>query len=322
MRAFRIVAIAAVLLAGCRVPPPAPPAPPPQPPADPLHAPAREGAHVRMLSLQKGFLEIRIEAPDAPPGPKPTVLSLVEAFRGPLLDAGFTVVSYALHWERLQGLGTPAQNPPPPAGEVASPSMAPPAPPKQVGKWLLASPSADVIGKGYLSLVDGNARSTVPDVLRAIATDPDVDRRRIGMLGFSTNGFQTLQAASVNRRIRVAVSIAACGDYHTFLRDSSLAMEGKPLTLAPDYERWLRKIEPVRHPQRLVHTALLMVNGRKDLPIPIACAERTAWALRRAYAAAGRSDRFRFVVIDEGHVMGGVAQDEAMRWLKRWLPAR
>src|SRR4029077_19023225 len=102
--------------------------------------------------------------------------------------------------------------------------------------------------------------------------------------------FQTLQAASLNRGLRVAVAIAACGDYHTFLRDSSLAMEGKPLTLAPDYDRWLRRIEPARHPERLVHAALLMVNGSTDLPIPLACAERTAWALRPAYAAAGRSD--------------------------------
>lgn len=308
MPPLRALLIAAVLAAGCRVPPPAPALRPPEkPPPDALHAPAREGAHVRLLSLKNGFLEVRIEAPDTPSGPKPTVLSLVDALSAPLLEAGFTVVSYRLHWERL-GLG-----PPPPSGPP------PPAPSKQVGKWLLASPSADVIGKGYLQLIDGNARGVVPDVLRAIAKDPDVDRRRLGIVGFSTNGFQALQAASLNRRLRVAVALAACGDYHTFLRDSSLAMEGQPLTLAPDYDRWLRSVEPVRHPQRLVHAALLMVNGRKDLPIPLACAERTAWALRAAYAAAGRSDRFRFVVIDQGHMMGPVGQDETMRWLRQWL---
>lgn len=275
-----------------------------QPEAEAPHA--HPGAHRRTLVQSDGFLEIHIEAPDEPAGRKPTVISYVEELRAPLLEAGFTVVSYALHWELLRDLVQP-----PPTLD------APPA--KTVGKWLLASPSAAVIGQGYLDLVDANARDAVPQVLDALATDPDVDPKRIGIVGFSTNGFTALQAVGLNPRLRAAVVLAACGDYHTFLHHSSLAMNGEPLALAPDYDQWLREVEPLRHPQRLVHAAVLMVNGRTDLPIPIACAERTAAALRTAYAAVGRRDHFRLVVVDEGHAMGPRARTEAMDWLRRWL---
>jgi fermentation-respiration switch protein FrsA (DUF1100 family) len=272
---------------------------------------ARPGAHARRIVRHDGFLEIRVEAPDAPPGPKPTVISFVEEFREPLLDAGFVVVSYVIHWELLRG---PAP---------ASPEAAPTAPPAgTVGKWLLTSPSADVIGKGYLTLIDGNARITVPEVLDVLASDPDVDAGRVGILGFSTNGFTALLAASLNPRLRAAVVLAACGDYHTFLHHSSLAMNGAPLALAPDYDAWLREVEPMRHPERLVHAAVLMVNGRRDLPIPIACARSTAQALRRAYAAARSRERFRWLVLDDGHAMGPRARREALAWLRRWLAER
>ncbi len=262
--------------------------------------------HTHTVLRQNGFLEITIEAPDAPAGPKPTVVSYVEELRAPLLERGFVVVTYAIHWEYLKGLVKPP------------PADAPP-PPKPVGKWLLASPSPQVIGRGYLGLIDANARNTIPVVLDAAAADPDVDPARLGIVGFSTNGFTALQAASWNPRLRAVVAIAACGDYHRFLHESSLAMNGEPLDLAPDYEQWLRDVEPVRHPMRLVGAAILMVNGRCDLPIPFRCALATAHALRAAYRAVGERARFRFVVIDEGHVMGERARREALDWLVRWL---
>jgi hypothetical protein len=298
-RTAAVLLLLATLAAGCaRVRP------------DEAATPARPGAHARRILLDDGFLEVRVEAPDAPPGPKPTVISYVEELREPLLDAGFTVASYTVHWELLRGLAPPAAEAKPAPGE-------PPA--KPVGKWLLASPSADVIGQGYLHLIEGNARITVAKILDALATDPDVDPRRIGIVGVSTNGFAALQAGCTNRRLRAVVAIVACGDYHTFLHQSSLALEGAPLNLKPEYDRWLRDIEPMRHPERLLHASVLMVNGRRDRAIPIACAESTARALRRAYAAAGTPERFRWVVEDDGHVVGARAKREAMDWLRRWL---
>jgi dienelactone hydrolase len=273
-------------------------------------APAEPPSHTRTISQATGFLEIRVTAPDAPAGPKPAVISYVEELRAPLLEAGVVVVAYQLHWDLLKGLV------PPPSPD------APPPPPNPIGKWLLASPSPQVIGKGYLKIIDANARDTVGKVLDALADDPDVDPTRIGILGFSTNAFVALQATALNPRIRATVAVAGCADYHRFLHESSLAMNGEPLTLAPDYDAWLRDLELTHHPLRMVHAAVLMVNGRADLPIPISCAESTARALRRAYRRVGTPERFRFVVIDEGHALNDLARRETLEWIDRWLVRR
>jgi hypothetical protein len=80
-------------------------------------------------------------------------------------------------------------------------------------------------------------------------------------------------------------------------------MEAKPLT-SRRLRRWLRSVEPRPRIRSASSTPrLLMVNGRKDLPIPLACRERTG-GRSGGVRGGGRSDRFRFVVIDQGHVMG------------------
>jgi dienelactone hydrolase len=265
----------------------------------------------RTVMLQGGFLEVVIDFPADPPGPKPAVISYLEDARPALHAAGFVVVSYAMHWELLRGLAQP----PPSAAPVT-----PPAPPaKTYGKWLLASPSPKTIGRGYLGLIDSAARGTIPQILDLLASEPEVDPARIGIAGFSTNGFTALHAASVDPRLRAVVALAACGDYHRFLHRSTLAMAGEPLDLDPAYDAWLRDVSPARHPERLVHAAVLLVNGRRDLPIPYSCAERTARALRRAYRRAHAPERFRFVVVDEGHAVDDRGRREALAWLVRWL---
>lgn len=277
-------------------------------PRTPPVTPPAEGppSHERALSLQNGFIEVHVTAPDTPAGPKPAMISMMDEFRTPLLEAGVVVVTYRMRWDLLRGLA-----PKPPAD-------APP-PPHQVGKWLLASPSPEVIGKGYLTLIDGNARGTVAQVLDALATDPDIDPTRLGIMGFSTNAFTALQATALNPRLRVVVAVAGCGDYHRFLHESSLAMNGEPLTLAADYDEWLTGLELIHHPLRMAHAAVLMVNGRNDLPVPISCAESTARELRRAYRFVGAPERFRFVVVDEGHALDDLGRRETMSWIARWL---
>jgi alpha-beta hydrolase superfamily lysophospholipase len=97
-------------------------------------------------------------------------------------------------------------------------------------------------------------------------------------------------------------------------------MDGKPLDLDPDYERWLRENEPIARPERLVQTAILMVNGTDDAAVPSACAVETAGILRTAYARAGMPERFRFVLVPgAGHNLGSEAGHEVLAWWYRWL---
>src|SRR5439155_649433 len=113
--------------------------------------------------------------------------------------------------------------------------------------------------------------------------------------------------------------IAPPGD-HGPLHPSNLALHGHPLALGPDYDAWLRTQEPIRHPESLVHAALLMVNGAEDRAVPLSCAEATARTLQRAYVRRRLARRFRFVVVPSvGHVLGPRATDATMAWWRRVL---
>jgi hypothetical protein len=92
------VALAVLLIAaaiGCHrgTPKPLPPAPlPGAPPAD-----------TRLLSLDDGFITVRVDIPREPPGPKPAVLALLGE-RPRMLRAGIVTIDYHVHWELLAPL--------------------------------------------------------------------------------------------------------------------------------------------------------------------------------------------------------------------------
>lgn len=273
-----------------------------------LVAPAAlPAAQVRETSLRNGFVTIRVELPAGARGPVPAVISMLGQADA-LRDLGVAVVTYDLNWAPLAKLAKP-------------PAPVDPNAPRTWGKWLLVSPSPQAIGENYFKLIAGNADIHVPEVLDWLATLPEIDSTRIGIAGISTNGFKAIEAVAVDPRVRAAVVIAASGDYHCFLEKSSLALNGEePVDLAPEYERWLRGREPIRHPKRFVHAAVLMVNGGKDIAVPGACAVETAKVFERAYAAAHVPERFRFVYVEEGgHDLGETARYEGLAWLYRWL---
>jgi hypothetical protein len=291
----------ALLLAACR-----PPAPAPvrgaaeQPPIAPR---ARHDVTVHRFSLQDGLHTVDVRVPTALPPPRPAVISFLGE-EDALLDVGIAVVTYTTHVERLRDA-----TPKPPSG-----------PQPTYGKWLLASPDPGTVGDGYLKLIVGTAERTIPAVIGALSAFPDLDLGRLGIAGTSTNGFVVLQALMAEPRLAAGAAIAACGDYHRFLQGSFLGMAGGPLRLDPDYESWLHAKEPVRHPERLVHAALLMMNGSEDPAIPARCATETARSLRRAYRTAHASRRFRFRLLQgKGHDIQAQARTEVLAWFRRWL---
>lgn len=256
-------------------------------------------AETREVQLDDDFITVRLHIPPTPEARKPTVIWML-GDRSALLGQGMLVVTYRLNWELRP--------------------VAPASAPSTVGKFVLASPSAAVLGEEYLRTIATDATRAIPRIVDFLETVPEVDPARIGIAGTSSSGFIVLQAVARDRRLAVAVALAACGDYHRFLRYSSMGMEGEQLSLAPQYDRWLRAQEIVRRPARLVHAALLMVNRDRDPMIPFACVGETARVLRRAYRRAGVPERFRFTVIEgERHALDQRDTDETMAWLYRWL---
>jgi hypothetical protein len=263
---------------------------------------------VREAQLENGGIVVRLEIPPAPAGPKPAILANLNE-SATMLSEGAVIVTYKIDWSRLKGAPPPAA---PAQGEAT------------VGKWVLAAPTEGSIGQQYIRQIAATATIVVPRVLDYLETVPDVDPTRLAITGGSTNGFIALQAIAADTRLDVASVVAACGDYHTFLRLSSMGTGGKPLALDPAYARWLRAQEVIEHPRRVLHAALLMVNRVQDPLVPIACADATDRVLGRAFRAAGKGDRYRFVRIEEaeGHGLGARENAEDLAWLRRWLFGR
>jgi hypothetical protein len=225
-----------------------------------------------------------------------------------LVERGMVVARYQLHWPSLLAdPGPPRVAPAPDAAQT-------------VGVWLLASPSPKVIGRTYFELIwaEGTAARSVVDHLASLDF---VAADRIGLAGISTNGFKVYSALLAGVPLRAAVIVGACGDYHAFLRDSPVALAGAELDLDPEYESWLREREPIRHADRLVTAALLLVNGGRDHVIPSACVEGAATAMREAYTRHGVPERFHQSWLPEAthNDLVRVAAPEIVAWWEKWL---
>src|SRR5262249_40912040 len=149
-----LAALAAMVLAGCTLAAPPPPAP----------APVESEFRVRDANLGNG-ITVRLEIPPAAAPPMPAVIAQI-AERAELRAAGMIAVSYA-DWR-------PAPSPPPST--------------EAVGKLVLASPSAGVLGREYLRNVVRTATDTIPRVVDYLTTVPEIDPHRLGITGASTNG--------------------------------------------------------------------------------------------------------------------------------------
>jgi hypothetical protein len=267
--------------------------------------------------LRNDTLHVRMRIPDSPPGRKPVILSPLGDPEA-LLRRGFVLVEFEIDWERVREALEQGGRPESPAPEEPTG--------ESVGAWLLASPRPGIVGRGYFALIAGNV-AIVSDVLDLLESLPEVDPSRIAIAGSSTQGFVALEALAREPRLAAGVVRVACGDYHRFLRSSSLGLKDDPrwlpageLRLDPDYEAELREREPIRHPERLPPRPLLLVVGSEDRAIPIACARSTAASLRPAYEAAGVPDRFQMIVFDgAGHHLGEVADALTLHWWERWL---
>jgi len=332
--ARRVALYGLLVLAACtRVPGRAPPRllAPPAPADDSLG-----DVEQRAVSLAKGWITVKLFIPRDPPGPKPAIVGPIDD-RGTLLERGIVLVRFHTNWGLLAGLArareneTPAEQPgserqagPPPENEKPATEQ------NTVGTWLLAAPRPGIVGKAYFGLISQDALHTLPQVMDYLESVPEIDPGRIAIAGSSTGGFVALEALAGEPRFAAAVVRVACGDYHEFLRASSLALGGDPrwlddgkLRLDADYEEMLRDIEPIRKADRFPPRPLLMLNGATDSAIPLDCVRPTTDALAAAYARRRMSDRFRSIIYDgQGHNLGPRAAADSLAWWDRWLLGR
>jgi dipeptidyl aminopeptidase/acylaminoacyl peptidase len=145
-------------------------------------------------------------------------------------------------------------------------------------------------GKTYVKLDNGNLRAdSVKDIgalLDWIATQPSLDKTRVGVIGGSYGGFMSLAVQTTyNDRIKAGIDIVGISNFVTFLqntqgyrRDLRRAEYGDERD--PRMRSYLEQISPLSSASK-IHTPILVVQGQNDPRVPLSEAEQMVAALKQ-----------------------------------------
>jgi dienelactone hydrolase len=192
-------------------------------------------------------------------------------------------------------------------------------------------------GKSHPWLYD-----TVYDLMRMIdylETRPDVDPKRIGVIGFSKGGMETYLLAAADERVAVAVPCIGVQSYRYALENDLWkgrigTVQGAANVAAKEsgvetidrafvktfYDRVVPGIYdqfdgPVMLPL-IAPRPLLVINGDGDDKTPLPGVKLAADAARAAYAKAGAADKFKLKIQERtGHAVTPESTKEAVEWL-------
>ena len=146
-----------------------------------------------------------------------------------------------------------------------------------------------------------------------LETRPEVDASRLGMIGHSLGGQETLFTTAVDPRIRAAVSSCGFGSLHTLKRDRidhNAALYVPGLANNGDYGAVLALVAPRPY----------LVAARTEDPIfPKDGIEETVAAGRRAYAGMGATDRLATFYEAGAHDFSPMMRENAYAWFDQWL---
>ncbi len=147
-----------------------------------------------------------------------------------------------------------------------------------------------------------------------LTTRREVDRRRIGCLGHSLGGQETLFLSAIDRRIAVGVSSCGFSSYRdifdaAILHNFALYVPG--LLRYGDLDRVLSLVAP---------RPFLVLAGSGDPLFPLEGVQETMRRARRAYCQA--RERLRLEIFPVGHGFPAPMRETAYAWFDRWLMPR
>jgi alpha-beta hydrolase superfamily lysophospholipase len=186
---------------------------------------------------------------------------------------------------------------------------------------------------------------TVWDLWRLVdylETRPDVDARKIGMIGFSMGGIETWLAASVDERVLVSVPAIAVQSFRWSLDND--AWQGRANSIKAAHQAVARDLGESAVNQRVCRELwnkvipgitgefdcpnmlrlfpgrpLLIVGGTKDPNCPYTGAKIAVAAAESAYKEAGATDKLRVLYADVGHSVTAEQRRAALDWFSQWL---
>ena len=160
-------------------------------------------------------------------------------------------------------------------------------------------------GKTYLALDNGMKREdSVKDVgalLDWIGTQPDLDSKRIVVIGGSYGGYMVLASMThYNDRLRGAVDIVGISNFVTFLESTA---EYRRDLRRPEYgderdpkmREFLQKISPLNNVEK-INKPMLIVQGQNDPRVPVTESEQMVAKIR-----SNGGEVWYLVGLNEGH---------------------
>jgi dipeptidyl aminopeptidase/acylaminoacyl peptidase len=180
----------------------------------------------------------------------------------------------------------------------------------------------------YLSLDNGFRREdAIRDIgalLDWIATQPELDERRVAITGASYGGYVVLASAvHYSDRLRAGVNVVGISDFVTFLENTEDYRRGLRRheygdERDPEVRVFLERISPLNNVDR-INIPLLVVQGRNDPRVPPAQSEKIVQALR----ARGQPVWY-IEALNEGHGYErkenrNVYEQAAVLFLRRYL---
>lgn len=142
---------------------------------------------------------------------------------------------------------------------------------------------------------------------------PFVDSDRIGAIGHSLGGQETLWLSWYDERIKAAVSSCGFSQIKNIMRDNinhNYAMFVNGLFKHGDIKELLLDMSP---------KPFMMTNGDADRIFPIDGVYEIAEAVGKAYSEKGLPENFASVVFEGGHSFPPEVKEKAYGWLDKYL---
>jgi len=183
--------------------------------------------------------------------------------------------------------------------------------------WTRASRDpCNVVGMAWAYFGYTLLAQNIWDGMRAVdilASRPEVDASRLGVLGLSYGGTMTTHLAINDPRLKVAI----ISGYLSSVRGDAITMRGKGNFCGAQHVPQLLRYGDIAEMAGLIAPKPLLVEaGQKDDCFIIEDARQAFQCTKAIYDAAGCSDRLAYDEHPGEHSWHGVA---AWEWLERWL---
>jgi len=179
-------------------------------------------------------------------------------------------------------------------------------------------------------------------LLDYLQSRPDVDAKKIGMIGFSMGGIQTWLAGAADERVQVAVPAIGVQSFRWSLEHDQ--WQGRARTIKGAHDEAAKDLGEPEVNQKVCRALwgkiipgildefdcpsmlrlfagrpLLILSGTRDANCPFAGAKIAIASAEHAFEQAGARDKLSVLIEDVGHTVTAAQRQAALAWFERWL---